>query len=748
MIDGWLKDDLERIFEQHPVAVLVDVSGDAEFLLGAVEGSLNIHHAHSEIDELHIKYLIERARPSKDRYLIYTRTPRNELKFIREYCETSGCLEISYLENYIKDKVHKTLNLNINLPKEELIAAAKVSVGKDQTYWMDLIHKGAVEIFDLEKELLPFIHDPAKYEAERYDAQLREVFYRKVNDLLGQAHIAKPAGTLAGEVVKAMLDGLARGECHPTLEVVYHNWLDSVNYRGSLPGYLDPYSLPPDIDIWATDPSHPFLGVDEQWLKAVGKSIGNKGELPNILARIARRIQGRQAQSPGISFWPEVKLLLEFDPSDITYLNTFAECAAFYTKHFYKLDTAIRKLYAGLLNKRELLEPFQEHYKQLVSVFLDQWFKYFDDYQEGQTGLLQRIISENKGPQKVAVIVGDGVAYEIACCVAKKVSGDHPCTRDIVLADIPSETANNMSRIYMDSGATEGIHQKREKYLAGRNPDLPIGFARLEDVNEAARPSQFLICTYKDIDEMGEKLQQHALKYFEEVVDRFAAKVTLLLKCGYSKVYLISDHGFVLTGLLSEADKVSVALDGEAKKAERYIRTAERQPSLAGTMIEAQKKQDSFNYLYFSKTLNPFKTPGVYGFSHGGVSPQELVTPYFCWERSGGATQTLAAAIQNKAGLKSVTGEIFQITIQADTGPGDLFSMQRKVYLVFFSGGSDTSVNTSDFFTIQRGEAVTKEYTFAGNTEMDVLLLDASTKEQLDRAVIKQNMARDLGGLL
>lgn len=67
------------------------------------------------------------------------------------------------------------MNLNINLPKDELITAAKVSVGKEQTYWLDLCSKGGGEIFDLEKELLPFIDDPQQYD-KQYDAQLRETF--------------------------------------------------------------------------------------------------------------------------------------------------------------------------------------------------------------------------------------------------------------------------------------------------------------------------------------------------------------------------------------------------------------------------------------------------------------------------------------------------------------------------------------------------------------------------------------------
>ena len=99
------------------------------------------------------------------------------MKFIREYCETDGCIEIRYLQNYIKEKVHLTLNLNINLSREELISAAKVSVGKDRTYWLDISQKGAGEIFDLETVLLSFLDDPKKYAVERFDEQLREAFF-------------------------------------------------------------------------------------------------------------------------------------------------------------------------------------------------------------------------------------------------------------------------------------------------------------------------------------------------------------------------------------------------------------------------------------------------------------------------------------------------------------------------------------------------------------------------------------------
>lgn len=745
MIDTWIKNDLERIYEKHPVAVLIDQAGELTFLHAFLQKTYSLFTADTELEELHVKYLIERDAQPAGKILILTHTPRKNLKYVREYCETNGCLEIAHLENYVKARVHQTLNLNINLPKAELIAAARISVGKDLTYWMDLCHKGASEIFDLEKELLPFLNDPKKFEQEKYDPQLREVFYHKVQQLLGQTYLAKPAQTLAAEVVKAMLDGLARGNCPKMLETVYRNWLDSVSYRDSFSSYLASYKLPADIDIWKVSPSHPFRQIDVEWLKAISADICNKDAMPNDLARISRRMQNEQAQALGITFWADVKTLLAFDSADISYLSSLAECVDFYTHHFFELDTAIRNLYTEFLNQPDLLEPFQEHYRQLTTILLDKWFQYFNQYREDQTGLLQRIIDANPN-KKIAVIVGDGIAYEIARQVADKVNSGYPLTKSIILADLPSETENNMSRVYMDNGVTESVHANREKYLLEHNNKTTIEFINLDDVTDEANPAQVLICTSKDIDNLGGKLKQKALKYFSEAINGYAAKIIQLLNSGFSRVYLITDHGFVLTGLLSEADKINVHTIGETKKADRYLRTIENQGTNGSQWIELQKNYQAYKYLYVSRTMNPYKTPGVYGYAHGGASPQEIVTPCFFWERKETVDNTLAVSIQNKTELKSVTGDIFPVILQAAKSAGDWFTFERKIQLVFFSG--QTVVNKSDIITLQNEESIKKEYSFDGKDELIVTLLDAATKEQLDRTEIKRNKDRDLGGLL
>jgi len=460
MIDKWFKKDLQNIYDVHPVAVFIDESGDAEFLLKTVEGDISIHIVDTEVDELHVKYLIEKAQPSSVKFLIYTQTKRDKLKFIREYCETNGCLEIRFLQNYVKEKVHQTLQLNINLPEEELLAAAKVSVGKDKTYWMDLSHKGTTEIFDLNKELLPFVHDPEAFASEKYDDQLREIFYKKVNELLGHNYINKPVKTLATEVVQSMLNGLAINNINKTLDSVYIVWTDSLSYRDSLFKYIESYSFPPDIDIWTVSINHPFRQIDEMWLSEIGTNIVDKTYITNIVPKLKQRAKNKQAKAMGIKFWNDIIVLLEFDPKDMTYLSSFSECVEFYKNHFYILDTAIRNLYSEFLNKRELLEPYQELYKNHISIFLDKWFHFFDQYKEEQTGILQRIIDSTD--KKIAIIVGDGVAFEIAEQVALKVKDQYKLIKNSILADVPSETENNMSRIYLPNGTIEKVHNKRE----------------------------------------------------------------------------------------------------------------------------------------------------------------------------------------------------------------------------------------------------------------------------------------------
>ena len=61
MIDTWFKEDCQRILDQHPVAVFIDESGEADFLLKSLQNDCTVYTTNGELDELEAKYRIEKA---------------------------------------------------------------------------------------------------------------------------------------------------------------------------------------------------------------------------------------------------------------------------------------------------------------------------------------------------------------------------------------------------------------------------------------------------------------------------------------------------------------------------------------------------------------------------------------------------------------------------------------------------------------------------------------------------------------
>lgn len=739
MIDKWFKKDIDEKLKKHNIVVIIDESKNASFLLRTLE-NIQVFEVYNEIDEIKTKYEIEKQKESKKDFIIYTQISKENLKFVREYCETNDVLEIKFLHNYVKNKVHDYLRLNLSLSEEEILTAAKISVGNSEDYWRKLA-TGTGEIFDLESQLLPFLHDPEQY-IKNYDVQTVQMFYEKINKHIGREDIDKPVATLANEVVHCMLDGLLLGNIDKTLFAIYVKWLDSKTYKSSFDAYLKKYELPLDIDIMKVHSSHPFYQVDLLLLAEVLKALEDKVKLLNFLPKINQRAADTQALHAGITFWSGVKTILEFDVKPISFLSSMDECIRFYIQSFYKLDGAIREIYTEFLDKQELLEPMQNYYRNLITLFLDKWFQYFHEYNQNQTGTLQKILDENSC--KTAIIVGDGITYEMSQNVAGLISKEYAFVNNTILTNYPSVTENNMSQIYIVDGHIEKLLEKRELYIKGQNKDKDIGFVYLEDVDESTQ-FQYLVSQYKDIDELGDKMNNKALKYFGDAEKFFATKIEILLKNGYKKVYMITDHGFVLTGQLKESDKIEVNFAGKKFVDERFILTDEKQNYNEDLLVEVKVVYGGYNYIYFAKSMSPFKSIGSYGFSHGGIAPQELITPFLSWENQTQDNEMLTIMIINKKELSSVTGNLFRVKIEAKASKKDVFTMNREIDILLVVNGK--IINKLENLTLNDEDLQNKEFNFNGYDKIDIQILDAQTKEQLDKVTVAQNKARDLGGL-
>jgi hypothetical protein len=743
MLDKWFISEVENKLKEKDRLVIIDEQGTCDFLVDLIDKNKYVYfEVASEIDEIKAKYQIEKFNKDK-KCIIYTKTHLFKLKFIREYCETNDKIHIQYLYRYINDKVFESIKDNLKLNAEEVVAVGKQSFGKNIDYWKTVHAVGIRALFEnFENETLKFLDTPKNY-LTKLDTQSRKNFLELVNSITKSENIEKPAETTAKELSNAIFDNLIFNKKNETLDKIYKNWTDSRIYESTFFNYGVNYKLPDMFNIWDVAINHPFKEIDKTWLKEISSNIEDKDFINSKIQVIKKRAENTYANIFGITFWEHVLSILTYDNKQVNKLNNFNEIVNFYKTSFSKIDTAIRHLYTYFLQDKDILKPIQEYFTQLLNNFMKKWFDNFDNYKENQTGLLKNIISSE--PTGTAIIVGDGLSFEISQEIIKKIGNVFKISIEHTFADFPSETENNMSRLFISNGKVEAIQTKREQLLkddTGKN----IDFIDLDNISFSPPKADYLICKVKDIDSLGEKFQHQALKYLDTIETEIIEKIKILLISGYNKVFITTDHGFVLTGILTDSDKVNFNINyGESDKKERYIASNSDVSNLPVNIIKIEKHYKNFKYLYFSKGISPFTTTGAYGYSHGGISPQELIIPLICIEKEGNDIIQLKVQIENKEELKEVAGEIYSVKIKGISKDSSLFASERKVQIVCLKDSKE--FYRSDIKTINADETIKFENNFV-NDDFDLIITDYQSMETLDKTKIKKKIIRDLGGLL
>lgn len=745
MTEQWLIQDINKLMQHRKRVVLLDPTGQCNFVLHVLQqNNFSVLQTDGRImeswqqekEELMLRHEAETTSKGLP-VVFYVTRQQDKLSFLFDYCFTHGCLDLSHPQDWLKKKIFTSTSLQVQLDNPLLITAAKQGVGKDIEWWKKIV-LGIEGIINLDSELLPFVHDPETY-LNGKDSDVRWLFEQKVHELLSQQYISKPAKTLADEVVKRMLDSLANNEISETLLALYYKWADSATYRPSLETYIRNYKLNDTANPWSAHPDHCFEKLDLLALKHIADNVRDKSFVNNKLQKLKKRVFSSKAQLFMPAWWKDVWTLFHTELQPLNHcknLNAFVE---YYTGTFSKVDRAIRNLFEVFLNEETIIRPLQEHYEGLNDILLQTWFNFYSEYKSDQQGYLPKVFATAK--PKTAVIVGDGVRYEIADFVATELQKHFKVEKQIMMADMPSETEHNMSALYVGKNQVIPVHKDREASLA-QTTGKAIAFMPLEQVNYGTE-GDYLVLTYKDIDSAGEKLQHAAIKLFSEFETVLIEKVTLLLNIGYQEVFLVTDHGFVLTGILDEADKIDPNATGKKEVHERYIRTEEKQ--INTDWLAFDEPYQSYKYVYAAKQHRPFKSKGVYGFSHGGFTPQEIIIPKFKFYKSKSQTSQLTVFIDNKADLNEVPSELFVILFNAPRAPHDLFSVSRKVQIKLYAGNKE--YQASDIFTIESNSKIEKEFSFSGNSKVQAILLDAITHEQLDNVIINKSNLRDLGGL-
>jgi hypothetical protein len=739
MLDKWFIEEVNNKLKQADRVVIIDEQKKADFLFDSLKKvkTDKIFTVSTEIEELKTKYEIEKKYRGK-KVLVIAYIPLERLKFLREYAETGACLPIKHLHRYIQSKVREKMNFDINLSAEEIIALGKLSIGKGKEYWKRIKTKSGAFT---EEDILKFLAEPKEYFTSS-GIEVQKFFIEFMSDFAEYSLENKPADTIAKEIAFAIFENLLYKKKSNFLDQIYKQWVDSKKYESVLQIYIKQYILPSNLDIWMIPLNHPFQTIDREWLEEVIQHLNNRRWLEEKLSFIEGRATQPITAMLGIDYWQSIFTLLDYNPEKLTQICNLNDTIEHYKNTFYKIDQSIRHLYTQFLSEKKILQPLQDYYRKILQLFLDKWFTYFQEqYQEEQAGLLKKIIQENR--PSIAIILGDAISYEVAKEIAKGMVTEYKIKDTILCGGYPSTTEINMSRMFTTSERILKTRGEREQILL-KELKQDIKFNNLDELSIGYVPENDTVFYAADVDSISEKEGQSALKYYDKFIENIQEKIDCLFKCGYKKVFLVSDHGFVLSGLLEEADKIEFGVP-QGEKFERYCLSKEKIDNLPVHIIGFKKPYKEFEYIYFSTTLNPFKTPGPYGFAHGGITPQELLIPFLQIEKFNEDVNKLKIEITNKDELSSVVGDIYPVRLKAGINPGEIFSGERKIVIVMVKDKHEFS--QSDVITMHEEEGIIREFNFSGHNEFEIIVLDDQSKTRLDFCTVKRNITRDLGGL-
>ncbi len=144
--------------------------------------------------------------------------------------------------------------------------------------------------------------------------------------MLDQQYVTKLPKTLAEEVVKRMLDGVANNEISAILLKLYYKWADSAICRPSLETYIRNYKLYGTANPWNAHPDHCFEKLDEIALKRITENFRDESFVEDKLQKLKKIIFSSKAHVFVPAWWQDVWLLFQANMSGLSNCNNLNAC--------------------------------------------------------------------------------------------------------------------------------------------------------------------------------------------------------------------------------------------------------------------------------------------------------------------------------------------------------------------------------------------------------------------------------------
>ena len=427
------------------------------------------------------------------------------------------------------------------------------------------------------------------------------------------------------------------------------------------------------IEVYGMGTPFVYMTEDLKWeliagLGHVFPEIGQGGEA--ILDKLSIEVQEEGLMKSTLSFLrnslillkkADLKLSLVFDKPE-HYIDA-------YTHEFAQVDFSYRKAilnyYAIRLEQYEGFEEYLERIKLMIDDIYgkftyklnhewleclnDKGFEYAKINCPKQYDFFTNKIAPLK--QKVAVIISDGLRYEVATELLSELYKDDKNISkiDVQLASLPSETAFGMAnllpgkqyvydgQIRVDGEIPAGIEQ-RDKILKMHSPGYKaVSFDTVLNGNKQENRELFkadVVYIYHDIidKERHKGTERNVFQAAQTAIAELAGMVKRIQGgYGVNRVFITSDHGFIYNDNdIEESDKNTIAACECTESGARHYITADNPDVELGYKV-SMYKTTKYNEPYrvvIPDSVNRFKKQGSrYRYTHGGGSLQELIVP-------------------------------------------------------------------------------------------------------------------------
>ncbi len=723
MFKEWLKADIERAAKKSNRVVISDPT---RFLTFAVKDLsdytvLTLNSASEEMDAR----LQAQTSHAGSKVIFLCFFPANDITQLVEFSGIGGFINMDNPDNYLRNKLYQELHQNITLQESKLLLSALLSNGKPLTWWRGIINE-TIEPFDLKEHLHLLIKDPKQYQI-CHDEQIFAVLRDEVFKIMGKTSIPIDAPALVRALTDTLFTGLVENKLSVAQREIYYWWANTNDLIPVLRNFAANWIIPANASPVKANPIHPFEALDRLLLVVINHRLRNNETVTDLTEFVRQRVKSSEASYLKPRWLKDLLVLLDFDTSEMYLYGTLKKLSEYYVTKFALLDGALRHLYDKWLSEPELLKPLQEIYELHNKALLGTWFAVVPkNYSPTQLGLIESVL---KSSTKVAVLVCDGLRLEIAEAIARELSDYTEIKRRTEYAKLPSVTENGMSALF---GIDKVVNSTAQRFNRLRDSLPEVEIIQYLNLGNTVS-SKKLVIMFGDIDQVGEHKGLAGLRDINNYEAELVEAVKRLHRTGYDDVYITSDHGFVITGLLDEASKVPAPSGVDVK--ERFFLTDEY---ISESKII--RREDSFPgsiYQYYAKSDKPFRTRGAYGYSHGGFTPQECIIPLYRFS-SKDKHSGIEVKIINKDALTSVSGQFFTVRLK-----GNDASVGQRVKVILYKNGVQDS---STILKLDGNCEASCELELTGDN-MSIIVQDAQTNNQLDNAPVKKAFSRDLDDL-